>query len=84
MVYFTVKFRAGTMEGALEYLTIFGATAILGFLAYITAVGLYAVDNYGKTADEAAFGTGEYEVIKIYAQRYMWIQTVPRPSTSWG
>jgi len=40
-------------------------------------VGLYAVDNYGKTVGKAAFGTGEYEVIKVYAQRYTWIFEYP-------
>ena len=61
----------------LEYLTIFGAAAILGFLAYITAVGLYVVDNYGKTVGKAAFGTGEYEVIKVYARQFSWVFEYP-------
>lgn len=57
----------------LEYATVFGAAAILGYLAYITAVGLYEIDNYGKTAEKAAFSGGDYETVKVYAMRYSWV-----------
>ncbi|WP_333639341.1 cytochrome c oxidase subunit II [Pyrobaculum aerophilum] len=66
----------------LEYMTIFGAAAILGVLAYIAAVGLYEIDNYGAVAEKTAFGAGQYETIKVTAYRYGWIFEYPNGSKS--
>lgn len=57
----------------LEMATIFGAAAVLGVLAYVAAVGLYEIDNYGKAAEKTAFGAGQYTTVRVYAAQYRWV-----------
>ncbi len=40
----------------MELATVFGAAAVLAYLAVLTAVNLYAIDNYGNLE-----GKGQYE-----------------------
>ncbi len=51
MIFFVYKFREreGMERGEVKELaTIFGAAAVLAYLAVLTAVNLYAIDNYGN------------------------------------
>ncbi len=51
----------------LEMATIFGAAAILAYLAVVTAVNLYAIDNYGTLAARESYVT-----IKVVGRQFAW------------
>lgn len=56
----------------LELATIFGAAAVLAALAYLSAVGLYTIDNFGRASAGAAFAGGDYQVINVVGRRFSW------------
>lgn len=60
-----------------EYATIFGAAAVLGYLAMLAAVNLYAIDNYGVAA-----ARDSYETIRVEAFQFAWRFVYPNGSTA--
>ncbi len=61
----------------MELATIFGAAAVLAYLAVLTAVNLYYIDNYGKLE-----GRGQYETIKVYGRQFSWEFVYPNGTRS--
>lgn len=57
---------------ALELATIFGAAAVLAALAYLSAVGLYTIDNLGRLTAGAAFASGNYETVQVVGRQFSW------------
>jgi len=51
----------------MEMATILGATAVLAYLAVVTAVNLYAIDSYGSLA-----GRENYVTIKVVGRQFSW------------
>lgn len=65
----------------LETTVILAAAAVLGFLAYASAVGLYKIDNYAYLTGSTA-ALGNYTTIKVYARQYAWIFVYPNGTQS--
>ena len=63
----------------MELATIFGATAVLAYLAVLTAVNLYYIDNYGNLE-----GRGQYETIKVYGKQFAWEFVYPNGTRSFN
>jgi heme/copper-type cytochrome/quinol oxidase subunit 2 len=63
----------------MELATILGAAAVLAYLAVLTAVNLYSIDNYGKLE-----GTGQYETIKVYGRQFSWEFIYPNGTRSFN
>jgi cytochrome aa3-600 menaquinol oxidase subunit 2 len=63
----------------MELATIFGAAAVLAYLAVLTAVNLYAIDSYGKLE-----GRGQYETIKVYGRQFSWEFIYPNGTRSFN
>jgi len=63
----------------MELATIFGAAAVLAYLAVLTAVNLYFIDNYGKLE-----GRGQYETIKVYGRQFSWEFVYPNGTRSFN
>ncbi len=61
----------------MELATIFGAAAVLAYLAVLTAVNLYYIDNYGNLE-----GRGQYETIKVYGRQFSWEFVYPNGTRS--
>ncbi len=59
-----------------EYATVLGAALVLAYLAYVAAVGLYEIDNFG-TISLKQFSGGEYETIKVYGRQFAWVFEYP-------
>ncbi|AET32212.1 cupredoxin domain-containing protein [Pyrobaculum ferrireducens] len=62
-----------------EYLTIFGAAAVLGYLAVVAAANLYAIDNYGYR-----YARGDYQTIKVVGRQFSWEFQYPNGSRSFN
>jgi len=63
----------------MELATIFGAAAVLAYLAVLTAVNLYAIDNYGNLE-----GRGQYETIKVNSRQFAWEFIYPNGTRSFN
>jgi len=63
----------------MELATIFGAAAVLAYLAVLTAVNLYFIDNYGRLE-----GRGQYETIKVYGRQFSWEFVYPNGTRSFN
>jgi cytochrome aa3-600 menaquinol oxidase subunit 2 len=61
----------------MELATIFGAAAVLAYLAVLATVNLYAIDSYGKLE-----GRGQYETIKVYGGQFSWEFVYPNGTRS--
>jgi cytochrome aa3-600 menaquinol oxidase subunit 2 len=63
----------------MELATILGAAAVLAYLAVLTAVNLYFIDNYGRLE-----GRGQYETIKVYGRQFAWEFVYPNGTRSFN
>ncbi|AEA12553.1 cytochrome C oxidase subunit II [Thermoproteus uzoniensis 768-20] len=62
-----------------EYATIFGAAAVLAYLATAAGINLYYIDNYGNV-----YSHQPYETIKVIARQYVWEFQYPNGTTSFN
>jgi cytochrome aa3-600 menaquinol oxidase subunit 2 len=63
----------------MELATILGAAAVLAYLAVLTAVNLYYIDNYGRLE-----GRDQYETIKVYGRQFSWEFVYPNGTRSFN
>jgi cytochrome aa3-600 menaquinol oxidase subunit 2 len=63
----------------MELATIFGAAAVLAYLAVLATVNLYAVNSYGKLE-----GRGQYETIKVCGGQFSWEFVYPNGTRSFN
>jgi cytochrome aa3-600 menaquinol oxidase subunit 2 len=52
---------------------------VLAYLAVLTAVNLYAIDNHGKLE-----GRGQYETIKVNSRQFAWEFIYPNGTRSFN
>jgi len=76
--------RGRNMERAraMELATIFGATAVLAYLAVLAAANIYAIDNYGTLARNTTHS--DYIDIKVAARQFSWEFVLPNGTVSYN